>query len=153
MSELFMTTQKQIETNQQNALLSTGATTDEGKAIVAKNAIKHGIFTKDFIVVHKRYEEKVADYQELLDNLITAFDPQGQMELLLIEKIAMDYWRMRRVLRFEVEGIYNMLNVPIDLIHPLPNIPDADKVIRYERHLQKSIMQNIVMLKQIQLSK
>jgi len=148
-----MTTEKQIEANRQNALLSTGATTDEGKAIIAKNAIKHGIFAKDFIIVHKRYEEKAADYQELLDNLITTFNPQEQMELLLIEKIAMDYWRMRRVLRFETEGIYNMLNIPIDLIHPLPNVPDTDKVIRYESHLQKSIMQNIVMLKQIQLSK
>lgn len=45
-----MTTQKQTEANLQNATLSTGPITSCGKAIVATNAIKHGIFTKDLII-------------------------------------------------------------------------------------------------------
>lgn len=45
-----MTTEKQIEANKMNALKSTGAVTEEGKAIVSKNAIKHSIFARDLII-------------------------------------------------------------------------------------------------------
>ncbi len=60
-----MTTQKQIEANGQNALLSRGAVTKEGKAIVSKNAIKHGIFTQDLIIGHGEGKEDKEEYQEL----------------------------------------------------------------------------------------
>ncbi len=96
-----MTTQKQIEANGQNALLSRGAVTEEGKAIVSKNAIKHGIFTQDLIISHGEGKENREEYQELLNNLIQSLNPDDQMEHLLVEKIAVDYWRLRRVLRFE----------------------------------------------------
>jgi hypothetical protein len=36
-----MTTEKQINANRQNAQLSLGAITSNGKSIVSKNAIKH----------------------------------------------------------------------------------------------------------------
>lgn len=45
-----MSTEKQLVANQQNAQLSTGPSTMSGKSIVATNAIKHGIFTKDLIL-------------------------------------------------------------------------------------------------------
>ena len=45
-----MTTKKQIEANKQNALVSTGPLTAEGKALVSQNAVKHGIFAKDLII-------------------------------------------------------------------------------------------------------
>ena len=45
-----MPTQKQIEANKQNSLTSTGPVTTEGKAIVAQNAVKHGIFARDLII-------------------------------------------------------------------------------------------------------
>ncbi len=96
-----MTTQKQIEANGQNALLSRGAVTEEGKAIVSKNAIKNGIFTRDLIISHGDGKENIEEYQELLNNLIQSLNPNDQMEHLLVEKIAVDYWRLRRVLRFE----------------------------------------------------
>ena len=45
-----MTSEKQMEANKKNALLSTGAVTDGGKAVVARNAVKHGIFARDIII-------------------------------------------------------------------------------------------------------
>jgi len=42
-----MTTEKQVEAN---ALLSTCAVTVEGKTVVSRNAVKHGIFTKDLVI-------------------------------------------------------------------------------------------------------
>jgi hypothetical protein len=45
-----MTTEKQAETNRQNALKSTGPTTIEGKARASKNAMKHGLLSTDLVV-------------------------------------------------------------------------------------------------------
>jgi hypothetical protein len=38
-----MTTERQQAANESNAQLSTGPTSADGKAVVAKNAVRHGI--------------------------------------------------------------------------------------------------------------
>jgi hypothetical protein len=106
-----MTTKKQIEANKSNALLSTGAVTEEGKAVVSKNAVKHGIFTQDLIISSGEGKESKEEYLELLNNLIESLNPSGQMEHLLVEKIAVDFWRLRRVLRFETGSIRKYLDM------------------------------------------
>jgi hypothetical protein len=100
-----MTTEKQITANQINAQLSTGPTTVSGKLTISTNAIKHGIFTKDLILTSKTESENKDEYQELLQNLIACLCPSNQVESLLVEKIAMDFWRLRRVIRFETGSI------------------------------------------------
>lgn len=109
MKERKMPTEKQILTNQQNALLSTGPKTVNGKAVVAINAIKHGIFTKDLIIASSLGKEDEAEYIQMLNNLINCLAPQNQMESLLVEKIAIDFWRLRRVIRFESGSIEKYL--------------------------------------------
>lgn len=100
-----MTTQKQIQANCQNAQLSIGPITAAGKAIVATNAIKYGIFTKGLIVSSGIGQEREDEYQALLDNLIECLLPCNQIESLLVEKIAVDFWRLHRTIRFETGGI------------------------------------------------
>lgn len=109
-----MTTEKQVEANKQNALVSTGPATSEGKAIVAQNAIKHGIFAKDLIITTGDGKEDAHEYKELLDGLIVSLNPVGQMECLLVEKISVDYWRLRRVLRFETGSIRKLIDMAIN---------------------------------------
>lgn len=108
-----MTTKKQIEANKQNASLSTGAVTEEGKAIVSKNAVKHGIFTNDLVISAGDGKESEDEYNQLLENLIESLKPNGQMEHLLVEKIAIDTWRLRRVLRFETGSIRQTLDTVV----------------------------------------
>lgn len=100
-----MTSDKQLLANQQNAKASTGPVTVLGKEMVATNAIKHGIFTKDLIIASGVGQENQAEYEELLENLITCLSPRNQMESLLVEKIAVDFWRLRRTIRFEAGSI------------------------------------------------
>lgn len=109
-----MTTEKRIEANQTNALLSTGAITLEGKTIVSRNAIKHGIFTKDLIIKSGVCQENEAEYQELLNGIIDSLSPQGQLESLLVEKIALDFWRLKRVIRFESGSMKKYLDEVLD---------------------------------------
>lgn len=100
-----MTSQKQFLANLQNAQFSTGPITIEGKAIVAQNATKHGIFTKDLIITSGAGQEDGEEYEELLNNLSECLSPRNQIESLLVEKIAVDFWRLRRTLRFETGSI------------------------------------------------
>ncbi len=108
-----MTTEKQIIANQFNAQLSTGPITVSGKAIIATNAIKHGIFTKDLILSSGSECENEDDYHKILKNLNDCLSPSNQLESLLVEKIAVDFWRLRRTIRFEtgniVKGIQSLL--------------------------------------------
>ena len=109
-----MTTTKQIKANQRNSQLSTGPLTQEGKTIVCQNAVKHGIFTKDVLILAGDGKEDAKEYGELLDNLIQDLKPNGQMQHLLVEKIAVDFWRLKRVLRCETGSIRQHLDSAID---------------------------------------
>jgi len=152
-----MTSEKQIIANQHNAQLSTGAITEEGKIIVAKNAIKHGIFTKDLIIGGENGKENVEEYNQILNGLIQNLAPVGQMEQLLVEKTAVDFWRMKRVLRYETAHIRKNSDGYLFNDDPamkcLPDSYIVKTIMRYERFLQRSITQNIVMLKQLQLAR
>ena len=109
-----MTTEKQNEANKQNALVSTGPVTAEGKEIVSQNAVKHGIFARDLIIASGDGKEDEQEYRKLLDGLVLSFNPNGQMECLLVEKIAVDFWRLRRVLRFETGSIRKFLDMAVN---------------------------------------
>ncbi len=81
-----MTTEKQLNANRLNTLQSTGPKTNEGKAVISSNAMKHGIFTKDLIISSRFCKEDGEEYLEILTNLISCLTPQNQMESLLVEK-------------------------------------------------------------------
>ena len=96
-----MTTELQITANQENSRLSTGAKTSEGKAIVAQNAIKHGLLSHKLILG----EEDLDCWKILLNGLVETFLPVGMIEQLLVEKIAISFWRQRRLVGAEVAAI------------------------------------------------
>lgn len=77
-----MTTEKQLEANRQNALKSTGPTSIDGKSRASKNAIKHGIFSKNLVVSG----EKPSEYHSFRQNFIETLHSEGAMETLLVKK-------------------------------------------------------------------
>ena len=105
-----MTTEKQQQANAKNALLSSGPVTPEGKGVVARNAIKHGIFAKDLVIATGDGRENELEYHKLLAGLEKDLTPAGQMEALLVEKIALNYWRLRRLVRYETGEIQERLD-------------------------------------------
>jgi len=100
-----MVTEKQLQANTHNAELSTGPVTEEGKEIVARNAIKHGIFARDLVITAGDGLENETEYRRLIDELQSDLEPVGQLEMLLLEKIAVNYWRLRRLVRYETGEI------------------------------------------------
>ena len=65
----------------------------------------YDIFTKDLIVSCPFGKEDQGECEELLSNLVSSLSPQNQVESLLVEKVAIDFWRLRRVIRFEAGSI------------------------------------------------
>jgi len=105
-----MVSEKQEQANIQNAQLSTGPVTPEGKEVVARNAVKHGIFAKDLVIDVGDGREDELEYHELLAELNKDLVPVGRIEMLLIEKIAVNYWRLRRLVRYETGEIRGQLD-------------------------------------------
>jgi hypothetical protein len=77
----------------------------EGKAITAKNAVKHGIFAKELVISDGDGKENREEYDSLFQQLVDDLNPEGQMEVLLVEKIAVNYWRLKRLVRYETGEI------------------------------------------------
>jgi hypothetical protein len=96
-----MATLMQIEANRANALKSTGPKTEGGKRRVSQNALKHGVLSQRLVLQDENPEE----FQALVDDLHSALRPIGTLELMLVEKIAVAFWRQRRLVRAESAGI------------------------------------------------
>ncbi len=92
---------KKIEANRRNARKSTGPKTPEGKGRVKWNALKHGLLSKEVVIAVGDGRESRSAYEALLRQLRADLEPQGTLEEMLIEKMAILYWRQRRVLRCE----------------------------------------------------
>lgn len=94
-----MTSKRQTEANRRNALQSTGPRTPEGRAASSKNAITHGVLSNKFLAGHESNEA----FQVLLEGLIAEFEPETAIESLLVERLAMLFWRERRLAVAESE--------------------------------------------------
>src|SRR5438045_3516649 len=95
-SQIIMSTDKQIQANTQNAQLG-GVKTDEGKMITKYNATKHGVLTK----VLKESEKEIAwiVYQELKEE----YNPQTFTEELQLQNAAVCFVRLQRAIKAEQE--------------------------------------------------
>ena len=95
------TSQKRVEANQRNAQLSTGPKTEEGKRTSSYNAAKHGLLIKDVVINTHDNKEDQAEFETLLAQMRNAYSPVGIAEDLLVQEIAISYWRSARALRCE----------------------------------------------------
>lgn len=86
--------------NQTNALKSTGPQTPEGKARSSKNAVKHGLTSAAVILPDEEHERQLFD--DLLTSLFQDIAPKGALQETLTFKLAINNWRWRRVLRYEL---------------------------------------------------
>ncbi len=96
---------RRIEANRRNALRSTGPKTPEGKRMVRWNALKHGLLAKEVVIGAGEGEESQAEFENLLAQLRAEWQPEGIREEMLVEKMAVSYWRHRRALRCEMGEI------------------------------------------------
>lgn len=86
-----------LAANVANAQLSTGATSDAGKAIVSQNATKHGL-TGKFKVLPS---ESQFEFDRLLAGFLHAEAPTGPDEVEMVHQMAKAVWLSRRCLHLQ----------------------------------------------------
>jgi hypothetical protein len=96
-----MSTQAQVDANRRNAQLSTGPTSESGKAKSSLNAVKTGLTGRTVLLSGDDatlYEAHVARFNE-------RFQPAGEEEHNLVQCLADTEWRLLRIPSLEA-GIY-----------------------------------------------
>jgi len=112
-----MATKAQIKANRENAKKSTGPRTEEGKARVSLNALKHGLLARDAVLP----EEDPAEFDRQLRDLEHDLRPENSLEFELVRQIADAQWRMRRLVRIEtafLSGAIEAQRQHEEIFHP-----------------------------------
>lgn len=136
------TSQKQIDANRENAKKG-GVKTDKGKAVSKYNALKHGLLSEQSLIAGEDGEALLVLEKKLRYEL----GPATEIELLLVDRIASNIWRLKRALSIEdgevlctqLIGTFSM-----GLMH------DADRFFRYETMLERGIYKALHELERIQ---
>jgi hypothetical protein len=87
-----------IDANRRNALRSTGPITPEGKARSSKNALRHGVYSALPVVSGLEQREHWATHRA---GILKSLAPEGTLEEALAEWVALCFWRLNRVHRYE----------------------------------------------------
>jgi hypothetical protein len=92
-----MISDKQLAANRNNALLSSGPKTKEGRKRSRMNALRHGLTGQ----VTTMTDQDRAAHDQFSQALIRSLAPEGAMETQLAQRIATDSWRLNRISAIE----------------------------------------------------
>jgi hypothetical protein len=109
-------TEKQQEASRENGSKSHGPVTEEGKAKSARNA-SFEVMEQKFGIVCPNQDEEMG---RILFGLMEDLSPDGLMQTLIVERIALFTWKIRRLERIEVQILTGELD-------PNPRIMTEEK--------------------------
>jgi hypothetical protein len=92
-----MSTIRQIQANQQNAQLSTGPRSTEGKTVVSRNALRSGIDANSMLI----HDESSADFDMLQTEYFDRWLPNTPEQRALVDSLVEFEWLIRRYRRLE----------------------------------------------------
>jgi hypothetical protein len=153
-----MTTKKQIAANRRNAKRSTGPRTEEGKKRSSKNAMTHGLLSRQVLL----REEEPDLFRQVWGALWEELRPEGELETYLAARIASGIWRMNRIARIEAQ-LFN--EAPLRAVEPEAGIGKIfrldcahggnafDKLLRYETAIDRGIQRAYKLLKTVQAAR
>ncbi len=156
-----MTTTKRLQANRHNAQKSTGPVTEEGKAAVSMNALKHGLLSGAVLLP----DEDASLLADLENQLRAQLRPEGSLEILLVDRMAASLWRLRRLNQVET-GIFvheqkelreSPWGKPVDgddfglaFIRVANNSDAFSKLSRYESTIERSLFKALHELQRLQ---
>lgn len=116
-----------------NGAKSKGPTTEQGKAIAARNAAKHGLLAKQPPLL---VTEDLATFEGLMQGLIDQYQPENPVEHFLVQQVAMAMVRQYRLWTVEA-AIANLevLKAQRAAKFPAPKNPEFEKLAQLFDHL------------------
>lgn len=161
-----MSTEKQITANRLNAQKSTGPRTEEGRAAVRLNAVRHGLCAETIVLPG----EDKAEFQALFDDLEATHKPANRSEVILVRQMAMAAWRLDRawhvegaLYAYELDasaGMRDKYHGGLDhhgklayMVRDSSNGATLSNLARYEAHLQRCYRQALRDLTRLQAAR
>ncbi len=92
-------TRERLAANPASGAKSTGPRTPEGKARVAANSLKHGLYASPRRATLRALGESVKDLESLRRGLDEEWQPSTDTEARLVGNLAELLWRLERVRR------------------------------------------------------
>ena len=136
-----MVSEKQLLANRENALKG-GVKTAAGKAVSSRNAISHGIFSRDVLLKGEN------------SCLLIELQPVGELETVLVDRIVSSTWRLKRVLRTEKKYARSESRGADSGTGAIPGgdyrYQSWQNVIRYETTLERQIYKALHELERLQ---
>jgi hypothetical protein len=128
--------------NAANAQLSTGPKTEEGKARSSRNAVKHGLTSKQRVIAPGE-EEQFAD---LHDSLLDQLAPTGALEMGIFNMIVHAAWNLERFRTLEAQ----LSAGGVDALLDERTAKALDRLQRYASANQRSYYKALKELRTIQ---
>src|SRR5580698_10944814 len=159
-----MTSEKQIDANRRNALLSTGATTAAGHNHSRMNALRHGVTGQ----VTTMTDDDRAAHNQFSNALMKDLAPDGAMETQLAQRVATDSWRLNRISAIE-DNLFALGQLQ-NAGQACPDVPEIDAALisarvftqeskqlqlltLYEQRINRSLQKNLAILQQLQATR
>jgi hypothetical protein len=111
-----MATEKQIAANRRNSRNCTGPKTREGKFKSSLNALRHGLYSHNFIIK----TEDADTFENFSKSFIDEFKPSTPSELENLKVLIITAWRRNRVTELMQLRINNAIDAVIAESEPTP---------------------------------
>jgi hypothetical protein len=110
-----MRTDKQTRASRHNGAKSNGPVTPEGKAVSSQNAGRHNLCTGHLVLLTN---EDPREFQSLIEDYMTRFQPVDGVELDLVHKMIAATWREKRVTAMETSLF------ELEMVRQQPDVDD-----------------------------
>lgn len=114
-----------------------GPKTQEGKEISKMNALKHGFLSKEVLMENEDENELLT----ITKNFHIEFQPQTELEKVLVDRIVANIWRLKRAMKMEDGEVISSMG---GLMY------DSDKFFRYETMLERGLFKAMHELERLQ---
>src|SRR5262249_7417536 len=128
--DILMTSTARAAVNAANAQLSTGPRTEAGKANSSRNAVKHGLTSKQLVIAPGEEEQ----FAELHDSLHAQLAPEGVLEMGIFNIICHAAWNLERFRILEAQLMAN----GVDSLLDETTARALDRLQRYAASSQRS---------------
>ncbi len=131
-----------LRANRENSQKSTGPKTARGKAYCRRNAVKHGLLSKQVLFS----DDGKPINEELLELAERLHDKYGEGDVrtdLLVEGLVVEYWRQRQAMVVERQCFKESADFHFGRQGHMPNVQ------RYRTASQRALLKNLALLEEL----
>ncbi len=120
-----MRTELQAAASRANGARSRGPVTGEGKAAAARNAFRHGLYSRDYVLLAT---EDSGAFDRLRSEILAYYAPGNIVETQIVREMALTQWRRMRAEVLEA----SLIDIAMDRMAPAldKDFEGADDVAR-----------------------